>query len=559
MKIGSTQGPTGGYALQDPAEFSPRNQSDGTEAGHAWTNLVRRIAIPLAVSWFGDYPNMPFPQWLQHDLGRSSEDVQALVEEFSIEELGDHSVIPSIATNPERLGDLVPIKDSPLAQTVLETLAEAGVHGIEVPCIGTGGGFLLDVADPVVWIGTWQTGFGSPCQVWFEIRRDDRGTEHCVIFTNLLISTRVSSKFVNGDGWSDIVDPIIIGRWCQTLLYLGETPFPSSMVSFSRSMAMESLPTESRPHPLAWAEKFALTCAIRGAAPAGNDLLNFAAYPLVLKLGYQVPMLPEDQLSTALTFAFDALVSMATIVEDGFRNSRGQEHDAPFDDVFLTEYWYATDGSDQVGGYARWVPEPLLGSLVDRTRMNYDLSYEEVGGADERRAALQWVADNGAGTKTASAINSLAYSYLIPNKEFDAATFYLQQAVALQELDESTNAMANLGAMLIAAGDTKAAEEILLSALEQPDKFAEGEASVLLGRIYRDRGDNEAATTYFERAFGSQHPDFAEVARHELIGSPERPVGATSSPTTAKFCSNCGTAFTDGASKFCAECGTKRG
>jgi tetratricopeptide (TPR) repeat protein len=552
MKIGASHGESRRYILQDPAEFAPRNQSDGTESGQSWTNLVRRIAPQLAMDWFSDYPKKPFPQWLEQDLGFSSEGVARLLEDFSSMELDRHEVVPSIIRNPEHLGEIVPLLESPLAASVLAALAEKGVTGTEVPYAAMGG-MLIEIATPSAWMGAWGTGFGSRCQVWFEIRRNNLGIEHCVVYTNLLVNTR---PLVEGMV-RELFDSIGIGRWCQTLLYLGETPFPSGIMSFGRSMAMESLPLNSYPQPLAWAENFGLTSSLLGNGAFGDLSVNFATFPLVLRLGYAIQALPTQELTDALSVAIDTLVNTSTIVEDGFRSSRGPDAEAPFDAVFMSEFGFLSENPGRIDGYARWIPEPLLGSLYNRTHENYALSGQGVGTREEQRNALEWIANNGAGSEVASAINTLAYSFLIPAREFDEAKFYLTKAVSMDVLYESTNAMANLGGMFIADGDLQAAEEVLLKALEQPDRFAEGEANVLLARIYRSQGNREKSIECYQRAMRSENAKYVEIAKQECEGEI---VEKESAPTRlAKFCGTCGSAFENTSAKFCGHCGHPRG
>jgi tetratricopeptide (TPR) repeat protein len=356
----------------------------------------------------------------------------------------------------------------------------------------------------------------------------------------------------------ELTESIVMGRWCQTLLYLGETPFPSGLMSLSRDIAMDSLPVEFRPQPLAWVEDFGLTATLIGDGSLGQVSVDFATYPAVLKLGYVLPAMPESQLSEALSVAIDALVNTASIVQDGFLNARSDDSPAPFDHVFLSEFAFVTGETDVIDGLARWIPEPLLGALVLRTSENYYSAATESMSDPERVAVLRWIADNGSGASVASAINTLAYSFLIPNRDFEDAAFYLREAIDLQIIHESTNAMANYGAMLLATGEREDAEKTLLAALEQPDMFAEGEASFLLGRMYREDGDEAKAKIYFERASASQDQQFAALAKKEIQGSAAIHDVADTSPPLARFCTNCGNQFSAENQKFCGECGERR-
>ena len=564
MKIGQ-QGSSGGYNLSDPPEFGPRNQADGTEAGLAWNNLVRPISRDLALSWFSDYPTEPFSDWVQAARDFTPEGVAAIKADFPHATLAEQRVVPAVMTRPEDLGSPVPLNDSPLATTLLDVLTELGVNGIPVSVVGAGG-LLLDAEIPFAWQGSWGTGFGTRCNVWFHIMRTDDGVERAIFSTNLVISTR---PIVNTNV-AEITGSLVLAHPCQTLLYLAETPFASGLMSFTRGLAYGDVPVDMRPVPMAWTEEFALCSVLLGDTAGGQVSVNFATYPLVIRLGFAVASMSRDTLSTCLTVVIDALVKACTIVEDGFRNVRNLDSLDSFDQIFKSEFDLinaSTEAIGQVDGYARWIPETLLGSLVKRTTDNYQYQYEKNLSNTERRAILQWVADFGAGASAAAGINSLAYSFLTPEREFDRAAFYLEQAIGMQVWNESTNALTNLGAMLISAGETERAHEVLDRALDQPDEFSEGEASLFLARLLRAQGDEDQARKYYQRAIDSDNPDYADVAEAELLGRstpPTPPLSSSMAPPApsssglAKFCGNCGSPFTAAGQKFCSECGSPR-
>lgn len=552
MKIGKSSS-SQGYVLADPQDFQARGPLDGAEPGQAWTNLIRAISAGLAVSWFEEYGAQPFTKWVQESLEFSEEGTELLLEQFAGMALGEHEVVPTVLRSPELYGDAIPLHESSLAQSILQVLDNLNVRGDQVPCLGLGG-WLVEAATPYAWMGGWGTSFGDRTQVWFEIRKDSSGVERAIFFSNLLVSTRA----VRNVRVSELIESIVIGRWSQTLLYIGETPFPSSFMSFSRDMAMESLPVGRRPQPLAWIENFALTASMVGDASNQQVSVNFSTYPLVLKHGYVIPALPAAELSAAVSVAVDSLVSAASVVQDGFLNARNDDSLASFDQVFFSEFDLLGEEIGAVNGYARWIPEPLIGSLVRRSTENYYLTTQADKSDVELQSALQWIADNGAGSSVAAAINTLAYSFLIPNGDYETAAFYLRQAIDLDIMNESTNAMANYGSMLLASGEREEGERILLEALERPDKFAEGEANYLLGLLYRDAGDASKAETHFERAVASEDPQFSALARLEMSGVPQHVGAARVGGPKARFCSNCGSKFTADDQRFCIECGSSR-
>ena len=248
---------------------------------------------------------------------------------------------------------------------------------------------------------------------------------------------------------------------------------------------------------------------------------------------------------------------MISILEDGFRNYSTLE--SPFS-------WADFFGSfdDEVQGAARaktarWVPATQIGALV---RLSNELNSR--GHQDSNDQDFAWVAENGAGASVASCINSLAYSYLLPTGRLVEAREYLAAAIAVDHFNESTNALANLGQVLLAAGEDELAETTFLAALDRPDKYSEGEASLFLGDLYAKQGDAKRAKKCYERASESGHEVFAPAAVSRLSGdsqlneSPGIGLPSTESSTLARFCSNCGASFSGNEQRFCAGCGTPR-
>lgn len=549
MKIGGSQ-PQSAYRLADPDAFAPRTVSEDLQNGKSWKNLTLRVAAPNSRVWFSEYASVPFRDWLVKHQQWDPNGVDNLLRDFEHLELDQHEVFPQFLRTPDDVGEaVIPLTESALANKVLADLAQRGVTG-DFTKVVAAGGMILALDLPVEWLGAWGTINGSRCFVRFEARRDATGRERIVFHTTLLVSTRAITQELT----SELQASVVLGFWAQTLMYVAENPLPS-IVSFSRDLALQDVPSESRPMPLIWLEPFGLTLTEFPGGTAGQVPIDTASYPLVLNVGFVIE--DSQHISQAIAHSIDALVASASIVEDGFRNMRNEDSVIAFDQVFASESDLMDNPIGEVRGHARWIPEPLLGQLKSLTTENYTLVTQGVGTSAEQRAALQWIADNGAGQFTASAINTLAYSYLIPEQSNDRAEFYLQQAIGMDVMDESTNAMANLGSLYLQMGRHEDGVQILLQALERSDKFAEGEASLLLGRAYQAIGDRSRAVTFFERAAAADDRQFAEEARRELGGTQPTPTTPTAT-TLPKFCGDCGVQFPNAAAKFCGNCGNQR-
>jgi hypothetical protein len=563
MDSGSSNTGSSRYMLQDPSEFAPRSQLDGTEAGHAWNNLVRPMSSDFALSWFSDHEHVPFLEWVQSERDFTPEGAEAIVTDFPSDSLLERSIIPDFMRSPEDLGSIVPLIDSPLGASILATLADLGVTGTPITVVGAGG-IILETDIAFNWQGAWATGFGTRCNLWCQIMLRPDGREVAVFFTNLVVSTReIDSDFIR-----ETTDSVVAGVPCQTLLYLAETPFPSGVMTFLRDMTWGEVQRELWPTPMVWVAEDALCSVVAGEGSGGKLEVHFATYPLAIKVGYAIEAMPAAELSKSLSVVLDSLVKAATIVEDGFRNVRNLDVSYSFDQVFKSEYDLMSESIGAVNGFARWIPEPLLGSLVTRTQENYELQYQSEGPEAERRASLQWIADYGAGQCVAAGINTLACAFLIPERDLEKASFYLRRAIEMNVWNESTNARTNFGALLIEAGELERAKAALVDALSQPDEFSEGEASLLLAQIFRAEGNESEAAEYYRRAIASGHPTYAEAAESELLKMDENTGPAEAVQTGApeaepidrpNFCGNCGTRFAGADQNFCGNCGNSRG
>lgn len=166
-------------------------------------------------------------------------------------------------------------------------------------------------------------------------------------------------------------------------------------------------------------------------------------------------------LQNFLTVVCDGLVHIASIIEEGFLNFRGADYAAPFDDVFFSPHILNPDSDlpDSVTrGMPRWVPETQIGPLQRDSTARYAMARS--GECSNASEVFEWIADDGAGDAVASAINSLAFGYLLPEGKFDRAERYLQDAIDLDVWNESTNAMANLGNCHIMSGNLESARAV---------------------------------------------------------------------------------------------------
>lgn len=138
--------------------------------------------------------------------------------------------------------------------------------------------------------------------------------------------------------------------------------------------------------------------------------------------------------------------------------------------------------------------------------------------ADARLMFEKVVALNEEPEHVASSINTLAFSYLIPDHQFDEAEQLLQRAIALGVPYESTNAKSNLGIVFFERGDLPRARLLFEEALTAGD------------------GPNDEIREYLKRI-------------SEQVGD-----GVAQRRAAMRFCTQCGTPRGAGF-KFCGNCG----
>ena len=569
-KIGSGV-PAGGNAArpagQDPYSRiqAPLDRSESA-TGVSWFSAIREVAGPLSRSWFDSYPQMSLREHLESIA--ESDPLARLALDF-FDEDGDHNVdldeiqvVPDVLRGVSGLGEPRALPDSSITQSVLDYLASRSVSGYDVSVI-TAGGVLVDLEKPRSWFGPWQTEFGSRCFVRLEAYSGEDGKEWCYVHTNLVVATRKPL----GLGRM-MAEHVSIPRSVLSQLFVAETPFPSQMMNMGRNIAHEGVPENLWPRPVISVDEHILVTYPEGEADtAGNLRHQMYSFPLVLRAGFAVSSDAVDHLDALIPQIVGSCVDLATIAEDGFRNYRGPEFPASFDHVYGSESAYQEDQPFYNGlapreglsaaGYARWIPETLIGDLVIATQ---EALVEAHGSHDaaRKRDLLDWIIYEGAGPGVASAINSVCYSYLMPAADFVQAEHLLNIAIDMDVMYESTNALANLGQLKHSTGDLEEAQEILRRAIDRFDRYAEAEASYHLGLVLLDSGDAAGAIQAFERGARGEGPsDFEQEYAEKCAQELEKLGYAQSSSTdSARYCHQCGQALAQGA-KFCQSCGTK--
>lgn len=488
---------------------------DGTPKGHSWGVMTRAVTAGIGQSWFQECSTMPLPAWVAREApskfmtksrtepdtsGWSEKQVESMVGQLSWYEEG--LVFPEMIRESRDIGTFTLFSKSSLAPKILKFLADRGLLGEEIPIVAMGSN-IAEIGETTMWVGGWATSFGTRTNTWFEIRKSEDGTESAYFYSNLAISTRVPERWLS--------EVFSVPAQAHALLYTGETQFPSSIRTWSRSVSWPDTPAELIPTPFLSFKRSGLCCVNFGSTGQGQIQTDFAGYPVVLTAGYLIPESSEEHFDKILPTIIDTLTNLASIVEDGFRNYRNPTTPASFDHILGSEYVIVPDDSIEegvsTGGHARWVPETHLGELVKASRERY-LQARQLPTGPEEKALLEWVVAEGAGAVVGGAINSLVYSYLLPGRDFERAELLLKKAIAMEILYESPNARANLGQVYLAQDRREEARDVFeAAATNELDKFAVSEASYFLGLMALEDGRPEEARAHFTKGANSEADD----------------------------------------------------
>lgn len=505
VKIGSEG--TGGAQPTGPSNPLANIERDlgsgSTQPAISFFQWSLQITSGLTNEWFKDFPAVPGLSYLEQTKGTEA---RAKAEElFKPNQwlLNESVVHPDFHQASASLGSVVPLNQSSLAKKISSFLASKSVHGDLIP-VTYSGGAVVEANSPMLWSGSWETQFGSRCFINYEVRRDVSGKEKALLFTNILINSRVTQ-----DGITAVMSHFKIPNAIEKLYFLSETPFPSSKMSQSRSSAFSGVPLHLIPKP-SWSIEHS-SFGITHYDTSNGIHVDINIFPQVLRLGYVITEDMEEYFDSTISICVDALVKAATIIEDGFRNYRDVTKNPSFDHAFLSEYVLVSDTveGEIANGWARWIPETHTSKLF--------YYGENLFENNKTRQSLQWIADEGIGSlQVGSAINDLVYFYLMPEGASELANFYLYQVMQFDVIYETTNAYTNSAQIFMKLKEYDTAISLLKKALAREDKFSETEASWLLAQIMTELGKPVEAKEFLLRGANGPDDEYSRNCREAL-------------------------------------------
>jgi hypothetical protein len=572
----------GGGGFSEPTKTAEVEKSP-------WQKFTLALVDGNADRWFEDYDLVSVGDRYGTELAPIIDGVQML----SHAARADQKFAPSFETPEESQGELQNIPDSKFGQVILSYLKAKGVtmdyktlwpisHEAQVE---------LDVKHRLD--GQWGTDRGTSFFQSLEIYKGADGKLCAYWFIDLMASPVPLESFnsfeIRGDdgeistyGFSKDKAHWTVGQlstklqipvFLKQLAYLSETPFPSTQImSFSRDMAFKEVPQEARPTPFFSIKKNGLVQGYSNVLSSGlkGNRIQYdgSLFPDALQFGWRFDEESIPHLAEIMPIIVDGCTYAMTTVEDGYENYRDLDYPAPWDDVvgspcaFMVNY--ETRGSRLAA--PQWIPNTHIGDITSRSRDIYAeaLAFRDDSERGEAIERLNTLVNDGAGPYLIHGINTMIYGFMLPNLKdqphgISEVEFFSGQNIEQGMVDQSTNAIANLGIAYFLVGDLDRSEETLLEALERRDKFAEAEASAILNLVYEAKGDQVQAEVFRKRAEAAGGYELPEwLGGNQSQGQSEPKLPSTGIQGLSLFCSSCGNKFTSEDQRFCPQCGSKR-
>jgi hypothetical protein len=581
---GSSLGPSSSGGSSFGSSRTPTYPDGFADASLSWSSVGRAINEGLADEWFSAYNPVPVLQSVSPEAAKDTNDSFKSFASFLLDD-ENMKVIPAFKKHFEDFGEIQKLDLSPLGQALISALEKLGVTWSYETVFPIDERTVMELPDVhEEGIAQWSSYFGMTVQQRFRVYKDSQGIETILWFCHVLAATRDFEQLRTR--WFDLDDgryeteiseedvargALTFGQWsteffipslAKKLFYLAETPFPSSIMAFPRSMGYRDLDEAKYPDPFFVNES---KVHVGGAYEAvdGGLLGSTSLFPNVISMGWALKSSDFESISTILPQVTDGLVRINSYLEDGYLNFNGADEPYQFDRVVLSASTFDPE-SDRTGsavGLSRWIPVVRTGFLLNESNVRATAADEELrtGDQDKLRSEYSWLANDGTGAFVASSINTFVYVWLLPEQRWDEIDRLLDAAVRLDVKNQSTNAMSNWGISFYMRGEMEIAMELFEKALNRPDGYAEAEASFFLARIWEAGGNAVKSAEYTvrsENAGGYSAPDF--LTGSTLTKASKSSVFSESSAQQSRFCTNCGSEYPTAQARFCAECGTAR-
>ena len=508
----------------------PEEFADGSLG---WMHLAKSVTSGLSDAWFKDYQALPIREALAPSLTDYDQPGRDAMNSTLVPG-NDYNVIPDFASSIKDRG-LTPVAFvmSDLGQSILATMDKVNLLYQRRTKILVDDSKYLEFPPETSLKADlfWSTYFNSAFTQSVEILKDSAGTEYCYWSSTVLYGSRGQGDYDLFDMLADANDlasniqvnltddeknrgVMNFGEWStkiylpwlsKCLFYLGETPFPSSIASMSRSLAFPGLDETKFPIPyMQFVKNSEVQCHQELVTTGGESESHSTTFmaPQQIEMGWLFTASDFESQKIILTTITSALVKIMSYLEDGYLNHNTPGEPFQFDEVVFSdsqlERRFANIGV--AGGYSRWIPTTQVKERILETDARAQALYGGLKSEIGKKQDRMWIVDEGVGkAAVGSAINDSIFQYFIPEQQWGGVEWYALRAIEMEIHNETTNAISNWGVSKYLQGDYEFAIMLFTKALDREDKFAEGEASFYLGKIYEKQGDPVKSEEYRKR------------------------------------------------------------
>lgn len=526
------------------------------EGSLSWSNVSREIVDALADEWFAEYKPQPISKVLPKN-ATAGQDLAAQTFAGHLFAGEGVNLLPGLEISLGDLGEQVSIPESTIGKALLEVLDKNGISWSYKTHFVNSFLVLEERPDSTLdGVAQWASYFEMPVIQNFRVFKNTKGVETILWSAPMLMGSRPMFHLDTIDFNNTHFEvtaaeakkgTLPFGQWSskmhipavfKRIFFLSETPFPSSIMNMPRSMALKEVDPKNYPKPVMfqefnqWFDGF--------FAHDGQRLLDIGSpIPEAISAGWTFTTANHDEIQTILEVVTDGLVRFASFLEDGYLNFRGNDFGFPYDLALFSGLCMdekAIAGSS-ARGRSQWVPAVRLGlelafTAMDGSRRN---ELKQSGNSPELRKVLEHAVYEGVGRDVPTLINDYAFSFLMPEKNWDEAQYILDTAIYFDLPIESANSMSNLAAMHFKLGNLDEARRLFLLALERLETDQGGVSAESVVYIPEIQAEGYYYLSGIAKAQGNstESEDFAKKCQEHGGYTPEEEREAPAAPTAS--------------------------
>lgn len=452
---------------------------------------------------------------------------------------------------------------------------------------------------------------------YLQIRKDKRGNETAIWFMPQIVASRpmhqITKWYVNNSQTgalefdevppSDLGKVMNFGEWSEQIVLpilfkklfaLAEMGSIDATEYENRADRFSQHNSANTPKPILYFEEFGKSAGT-WETDDGVSIYFLQEFPHVANQGWLFKDSDASSLEKTFKIFFEGLKLVQYVLANGFKNNFRKDWSGSWDRYTLSAtLMIAREQKQIVNGAGFWCPTLVAALESAITAGDYNAANSD-GDASAEEDFKVWsrLTDTGMGPTVTAAINSLVFSHLLKDHEFELASRLLEIGHLMKVPSESWNCLSNWGIVLYMMNDLDGAEEKFDQVFSGPVNLNHDEAYAYKAAIARLRGDMEAAERYqalCEEAGGYDNPIFEQssikavnpddftysieyddvenissgLTKNSFSGlgtstsDSQRDSSSSTNGSRANFCGECGNMYSDASQNFCSECGTKR-